>query len=168
MNPSPDEFDSIERQLHRLRPTEVSPEMMDRLVRSRRRAYIEPAAGEAGAWTILLSLWRRVWIPLTVCAVAGVGVLAIQSLFLLPEDQPMERPTIAKASSRQEFAPAQMENYLVGAREVAIVQGEDQRTYRLVRCTWIDREVYRAKEGDSQLYVLQAREQVVPVALEFY
>ena len=89
-------------------------------------------------------------------------------MFPSPENLPAEQPKVAKAPSRQEFAPAEMENYLVGASEVAIVQGEDQRAYRLVRCTWIDREVYRAKEGDSQLYVLQAREQVIPVALEFY
>lgn len=137
--------DEIERELAQLSPATPPDPLLARL----------HAAPPGARKIIRFSLW----IPLAAAAACAVVY------FALPERVP-PRPAIPVAAHAETFRPVETDRFLVSARDLGVVELQPGQPYRLVHCVWADRETFASERGPARLEVRQAREQIVPVALE--
>ena len=143
--------DPIEERLEGLRPSEPSPTLMERLLAAQPESRIvrmpeHEAKVVRGPW-----LARVAW-------AAAAAAVAILTLVLRPT-RPKPAPLTFTVESR---------SYLLNADDLGVVAPEPDRPYRLVRCVWLEDDKYRTADGRSSLRHANAREQIVPVALETY
>lgn len=96
------------------------------------------------------------WLPFAAAACA---------LFLLvrPGTPP---PRTAPVGRVETFRPIEADRYLLSTDDLGVVELRPGEPYRLLRCVWADRETFRSEQGPAHLEVSQAREQIIPVALE--
>ena len=135
----------------------------DRRARRQVRAdsiHQEPAFAER------VSRWFAEWWWLPAGATTVVVGGLILSLRAAPSVSTVAN--LAPQPVRHVYTPEQVDNYLVEARDLGVFVGSDNRPYKLVRATWVDEADYRAADGNSRMLVTDAREQLVPVALEVY
>jgi hypothetical protein len=137
--------EEIERELERLTPAAPPAALLVRLHDARcapRKVAIFPR-----------------WLPL---AAAACALLLLQ---LRPSVQPPLRlaPSIGSVET---FQPIETDRYLLSAQDLGVIELQPGRPYRLVHCVWADRETFWSERAASYLEVRQAREQIVPVALE--
>jgi len=168
MNPPLPEPDPLEQQLDELKPAAVPGHLRQRLLSSRSQVRL-PARNRAPGWDWTRTALRWSWAPL---AAAAVVVL----LFTLRPSTPTA-PAPPPASTEAALPPTELERvftadqadqFLVRAEPLDVVVAENGTPYQLVRCTWIDRETYRAPDSDERVQLIQARNQIVPVALRLY
>lgn len=137
--------EEIEHELARLTPAAPPPELLIRLHEARRAPR-------------KVATFPR-WLPL---AAAACALLLLQ---LRPSVQPRSRPA-PSTGSVETFRPVETDRYLLSAQDLGVIELQPGRPYRLVHCVWADRETFRSERVASYLEVRQAREQIVPVALE--
>jgi len=77
------------------------------------------------------------------------------------------RPAGPKPTPRV-FTAVESRSYLINADDLGVVATAPDRPFRLVRCVWLDDGNYRSNDGRSSMRLANAREQIVPVALEIY
>ena len=100
---------------------------------------------------------------------AGV-VLAFFIVHLTPRAEEkaarlaLTAPTVGQ---RQTFTASGVEGVLLQARDLGTFKNTGQQPVRRLECTWLDRGTYRGDDGVSQLRVLQARQEIIPVARSF-
>ncbi len=98
--------------------------------------------------------------------VSAAAAAACVAAFFAIRDQvpgPVAEPSVAYAET---FHPVETDQFLVSAQDLGVVELQPGQPYRLVHCVWADRESFASDRGQSRLEVRQAREQIVPVALE--
>ena len=143
--------DDLEQRLRSRRPAEPPPEFLRELFDAEppARAKIE---------------WLRIAVPLATAA-------AITLAFLVrPDRETAPKPGAVAASPAdfRVFLPVAQTSLLVEVREVAVVEREPARPYRLVRATWLDDITYAGDDGRSTLRRREPRSEIIPVALEIF
>ena len=144
--------EDIEVRLRALEPAAPPPELMRELI-----AAEPPAPGKIH--------WFRFALPLSTAAV-------IAFYFLIKVERPEKlAPVVAAGPSPADFRvflPIEQTSTLVEVREVAVVDREPSRPYRLVRATWLDDITYAGDDGRSTLRRQEPRSEIIPVALETF
>ena len=145
--------DPMEGRLDRLRPSELSPALMQRLLAARPEPLIVHVS-ECDAKVVRGPWFSRVaW---AAAAAAAVGILAVVLRPVTPEPAP------------RTFTAVESRSYLINANDLGVVTLGPDRPFRLVRCVWLDDDNYRSDDGRSSMRRANARAQIVPVALETY
>jgi hypothetical protein len=152
MNPP----DDLEQRLRALAPAPVPGHLRRRLAGARHQVRVPAKPRHApDGW---LAAWRQWWwAPLSATALVA-ATLALRNI------QP---PASAPAAVRV-FTAESADEFLLRAEPLELVWTESGQPFQLVRCTWIDRESYRAPVGDDRVQLYQARDEIVPVALRIF
>ena len=140
--------DDLEQRLRALQPADPPPELMRDL-----RAAQPSSRGKVH--------WLRFAMPLSAAAAL------VLAFVLYPE--PASKPAAAagpQPSDFRVFLPIERTNTLVEVRDVAVVDREPARPYRLVRATWLDDITYAGDDGQSTLRRQEPRSEIISVALE--
>ena len=144
--------DDLEQRLRALRPADPTPELMHELVIAE-----PPALGKIR--------WLQFALPLSAAAVIALG------FFIKPERVPPLVPDLTASvlpSDFRVFLPVEQTSTLVEVREVAVIEREPKRPYRLVRTTWLDDITYAGDDGISTFRRQEPRSEIIPVALEIF
>ncbi len=163
--------DPIEDALSRMKPAELSPELMARLTAARARvAPQEEKSRGRSAWSIFVTRWL---LPAVGCAAVAVATVAV-----LNSDHPGQQPQILADNpvppsmtlppGQDGPLPFDIEDRLVGAREVGLVVAPNQRPIRIMEFDWLQSDTLKPGDGGSAVRVETTRRQVVPVSLEVY
>ena len=142
--------DDIEERLRALRPADPEPERMRELL-----AAEPPAPGKIR--------WVRFAVPLS----AAAAIALFFTLHRAPEPAPVFKAA-AQPSDFRVFLPIAQTSTLVEVRDVAVIEREPTRPYRLVRATWLDDITYAGDDGHSTLRRREPRSEIIPVALEIF
>ncbi len=134
----------IERELSRLSPARVPGPMLARL-------HAAPP-------------FARKIVPFPVWIAFAAAAAVLVCFFALRPAQPGLPP---ETGTLETFQTVEVDHYLVGASDLGVVEIRPGEPYRLVHCVWADLETYRSASGPGRLEVRQARDQIVPIALEF-
>src|SRR5688500_15375018 len=123
----------------------MPPELMARLTAARAQVVAkEPASG---------GFWRRWLLPLA----AGSCAAAVALVFLKRQDPPKPvHPAIAAS----EPLPFEREDFLVGARDVGVLVGPNQRPYRVVEIEWLEHDTVRPSALGPAVRVETTRREV--------
>ena len=143
--------DDFEHRLRALRPAEPPRELMRDLLAA------EPPAPEK-------IRWLHIAIPL------GAAAAALAVIFLL-QREPESEPAIAvdvSPSDLRVFLPVEQTSTLIEVRDVAVIDRDPSRPYRVVRATWLDEITYAGDDGRSTLRRREPRSEIIPVALETF
>ena len=160
-----DDAEIMEQELGRLKPSAPNDALMHRLRSARRQVRAKPVHQDP-TFAERVSRWFADWWWLP----AGATTIVVGGLILsLRAAPPVSNiANLAPLPIQHVYTPEQVDNYLVEARDLGVFVGSDNRPYKLVRATWVDEADYRADDGNSRMLVTDAREQLVPVALEVY
>jgi hypothetical protein len=145
--------DPIENALEKMKPVELPASLMARLTAVRPQPV---AAGERP------SLLRRWLLPLASGACAALATVAVLKHLGAPATP---APAVTATAKEGHF---ESDGYLMGARNVGVVVGADQRAYRIVELEWLERNTVRPHESGPGVRVETMRRGVVPVALDIY
>lgn len=150
----------LEARLARLQPAEVPGHLLARLQAARPRAPHQPRPEPH---------WLVRWLLPVGAVVASVVIgFFIVRFTQLPEEKAARLTSNAPtAGQRQTFTATEVAGVLLQARDLGTFRNSGQPPFRLVECTWLDRGTYRGDDGVSQLRTLQARQEIIPVALTF-
>jgi hypothetical protein len=140
--------DPLEERLERMRPSQPSPELLQRLLAAEPDSKI--VNGPWRGTKILRSPW------LSWAAAAAAIVLG----FVLWPGKPR--------GDSPKFAAFQSSSYLVSATDVGVVAPQPDHPFRLVHCVWVEDDALHGSDPNSSVRMTQAREQIVPVAMETY
>ena len=144
--------EDIEARLRALEPAAPPPELIRELIAAK-----PPAPGEIH--------WFHFALPLSTAAVLAF-------CFLIKVERPEKpAPVVAAGPSPADFRvflPIEQTSTLVEVRDVAVVDREPSRPYRLVRATWLDDITYAGDDGRSTLRRWEPRSEIIPVALEIF
>jgi hypothetical protein len=164
--------DPIEDALSRMKPAELSPEQMARLTAA--RAEVAPKEPEKSRGRPAGSAWLTRWL----LPVMGCAAVALATVMVLESDKRGEpqrvladnhvRPFMTNPARQEGLVPFDMEDRLVGAREVGLVVAPNQRPIRIMEFDWLQSDTLKPGDGGSAVRVETTRRQVVPVALEVY
>jgi anti-sigma factor RsiW len=151
----------LEARLARLQPTEVPGHLLARLQAARPRAAHQPRPEPH---------WLLRWLLPAGVVAAGVaiGAFAVRTSHHAVEKAAPLAQAVPTAGRMQTFTANEVEAVLLDARDLGTFTSTGQQPIRLVECTWLDHETYRGDDGASQLRVLQARQEIIPVALPFH
>ena len=142
--------DDLEQRLRALQPAALAPERMRELL-----AAEPPAPGKV----------RRVWFAIPLSAAAALA------LAFFVNREPTAPPPIASVANPADvrvFLPIDRTSTLLEVRDVALVDHDPARPYRLVRTTWLDDTTYAGDDGKSTLRRREPRTEIIPVALEIF
>ena len=142
--------DDIEQRLRALQPAAPPPELMRDLL-----SAAPPSPGKIR--------WLRIAMPLSAAAALALAFV------LYPE--PVTAPAVAtgpQPSDFRVFLPIERTSTLVEMRDVAVIEREPARPYRLVRATWLDDITYAGDDGQSTLRRQEPRSEIIRVALETF
>ena len=142
--------DDLEQRLRALLPAAPPPDLMRDLL-----AAAPPSPGKIH--------WLRFALPLSAAA-------ALLLAFVLHRP-PVPAPVIADAASPSDFRiflPIEQTSTLVEVRDVAVIDREPSRPFRLVRATWLDDIIYAGDDGHSKLRRREPRTEIIRVALESF
>ena len=142
--------DDIEARLRALQPAAPPPELLRDLL-----AAEPPAPGKIH--------WVRFAVPLS----AAAALVLFFTFHRKPEPVPVFT-TEAQPSDFRVFLPVEQTSTLVEVRDVAVIEQESARPYRLVRATWLDDITYAGDDGRSTLRRQEPRSEIIPVALEIF
>ena len=145
--------DPIEEALERLKPEEMSPDLMARLTGVRSR--VVEAASPRGTF------WRRWLIP-----IAAGGCAAAIALTFLKRHEPSTPVHPVMAASAP--LPFERQDFLIGTRDVGMLVAPNQRPYRVVEIEWLEQDTVRPSERGPAVLVETTRREVIPVALEIF
>ena len=140
--------DDLEQRLRALRPATPPPDLMRDLL----------AAEPQSPGKIR---WLQFALPL--------GTAAALALVFVLHREPLPAPAVAhgaKPSDFRVFLPVEQISTLVEVRDVAVIEREPARPFRLVRATWLDDITYAGDDGRSTLRRRETRAEIIPVALE--
>lgn len=143
--------EDLEQRLRALQPAEPPPALIRELV-----AAAPPASEKIR--------WLRFAMPLGAAAALALG-------FLLHPREPQRAPAFTSDASPSDFRvflPIAQTSTLIEVRDVALIDRDPARTYRLVRATWLDDITYAGDDGHSTLRRREPRTEVIPVALETF
>ena len=142
--------DDLEDRLRALQPAAPPPELMRELL-----AAEPPGPGKIH--------WLKFAIPL--------GVAAALALAFVLQREPKAAPEVAagpQPSDFRVFLPIERTSTLLEVRDVAVIDREPSRPYRVVRATWLDDITYAGDDGHSTLRRQEPRSEIIPVALEIF
>ena len=142
--------DDIEHRLRALQPAAPPPELMRDLLAA---APLSPGKVR----------WLRFAMPLSAAAAL------VLAFVLYPE--PASKPAVAAGPQPADFRvflPIEQTSTLVEVRDVAVIDREPARPYRLVRATWLDDITYAGDDGQSTLRRQEPRSEIISVALETF
>ncbi len=142
--------DDIEERLRALRPAEPPPALIREWL-----ATEPPAPGKVR--------WLRFALPLSAAA-----ALVLAFVFHREVGLPTANPSSINPSDFGVFLPVELTSTLIEARDVAVVESDPARPYRLVRRTWLDDITYAGDDGRSTLHRREPRSEIIPVALETF
>ena len=142
--------DDIEQRLRALQPAAPPPELMRELLTAE-----PPALGKIR--------WVRFALPLS----AAAALALFFTFHREPEPAPVFT-TEAQPSDFRVFLPIEQTSTLIEVREVAVIEREPSRPYRLVRATWLDDITYAGDDGHSTMRRREPRSEIIPVALETF
>ena len=141
--------DDLEERLRALQPAAPPPDLMRDLF-----AAEPPSPGKIR--------WLRFALPLSAAA-------ALALTFALHREPAQPAVTAGpQPSDFRVFLPVERTSTLVDVREVAVIEREPARPYRLVRATWVDDITYAGDDGHSTLRRQEPRSEIIPVALEIF
>ena len=143
--------DDIEQRLRALQPAAPPPELMRELLTAE-----PPALGKIR--------WVRFALPLS----AAAALALFFTFHREPEPKPAEVATGPQPSDFRVFLPIEQTSTLIEVREVAVIEREPSRPYRLVRATWLDDITYAGDDGHSTLRRQEPRSEIIPVALDIF
>ena len=143
--------DELEQRLRALQPAAPPPELMRELI-----AAEPPAPGKIR--------WVRFALPLSAAAALALAFV----LHRQPEQQSAMVATGPQPSDFRVFLPIEQTSTLIEVREVAVIDREPARPFRLVRATWLDDITYAGDDGHSTLRRREPRSEIIPVALETF
>ena len=138
--------DDLEERLRALQPAAPPPDFIRSLL-----AAAPPSPGKIR--------WLRFAIPLSAAA-------ALALAFGLHREPPPARA--AEPSDFRVFLPVAQTSTLVEVRDVAVIEREPARPFRLVRATWLDDITYAGDDGRSTLRRREPRTEIIPVVLESF
>ena len=141
--------DDLEERLRALQPAALPSDLMRDL-----RAAEPPSPGKIR--------WLRFALPLSAAA-------ALALAFVLHREP--AQPSVAagpQPSDFRVFLPIERTSTLVDVREIAVIEREPARPYRLVRATWVDDITYAGDDGHSTLRRQEPRSEIIPVALDIF
>ena len=144
--------DELEQRLRALQPADPTPKLMRDLL-----AAEPPARGKI--------VWLRIAVPLATAAAIALAFLVKPDREVACKPQPI---AVASPSDFRVFLPVAQTSLLVEVREVAVVEREPSRPYRLVCATWLDDITYAGDDGRSTLRRREPRSEIIPVALEIF
>ena len=139
--------DDLEQRLRALQPAEPPPALIRSLL-----------AAEPGKIR-----WLPFALPLSAAA-------ALALAFALHREPP-PAPAVANAAQPSDFRvflPVGQTSTLLEVRDVAVIDREPARPFRLVRATWLDDITYAGDDGRSTLRRREPRTEIIPVALEIF
>ena len=142
--------DDLEQRLRSLLPSAPPPELMRDLL-----AAEPPSPGKIR--------WVRFALPLSAAA-------ALALAFVLHRE-PEPAPAVAagpQPSDFRVFLPIEQTSTLMELRDVAVIDREPSRPYRLVRATWLDDITYAGDDGRSTFRRQEPRSEIIPVVLETF
>lgn len=142
--------DDLEQRLRALQPAGPPPELMRDLFAA------EPT-----------SPGKIRWLPFAI----PLGAAAALALAFVLHREPVAAPMIAAGPQPSDFRvylPVERTSTLVEMRDVAVVEREPARPYRLVRATWLDDITYAGDDGQSTLRRREPRSEIIRVALETF
>ena len=140
--------DDLEQRLRALQPADPPQDLIRSLL-----AAAPPSPGKI--------CWLRFAIPLSAAA-------ALALAFVLHRE-PVPAPAVAaapKPSDFRVFLPIAQTSTLIEVRDVAVIDREPARPYRVVRATWLDDITYAGDDGHSTLRRREPRSEIIRVALE--
>ena len=100
-----------------------------------------------------------------------LAAAAALALALVLQREPEPTPAVAvgpQPSDFRVFLPVEQTSTLVEVRDVAVVDREPARPYRLVRATWLDDITYAGDDGRSTFRRQEPRSEIIPVVLETF
>ncbi len=142
--------EDLERRLRALQTAAPPPALMRSLL-----AAAPPSPGKIR--------WLRFAVPLSAAAALALAFV------LFREAAPA--PVVANGLSPSDFRvflPIAQTSTLIEVRDVALIDRDPSRTYRLVRATWLDDITYAGDDGQSTLRRREPRTEIIPVALETF
>jgi len=151
-----DPLSEIENRLQKLTPAQLPSGLGSRLKSA------DPSARK---------ITGQPWIWLSLAAAASIAIAAawiVRSHRANSAPDLAAQPSLLTPDEIRIYTPISSRNLLLDAREIGVIQPHNSPPVRLVHCLWIDDSTYRADQGNDHLEVTQAREQIIPVALEIY
>ena len=142
--------DDLEHRLRAVQPATPPPELMRALL-----AAEPPSPGKIR--------WVRFALPLSAAA-----ALALAFVLHHESEAPPAVAAGPQPSDFRVFLPIEQTSTLVEVRDVAVIDREPARPYRLVRATWLDDITYAGDDGRSTFRRREPRSEIIPVALETF
>jgi hypothetical protein len=152
-----EEQDPVETLLARMKPAEMSNDLMARLTAV--RSKIAPAPKSR------FEFFTRFFIP--AATVACVAVLTVKFL-----DGGVQKPTNALAAAAptpsQNTMPVVVQDNMLQAREMGVMVGPNRQPYRVMEYQWVESEIIMPGANVPPVRLETTRRQIVPVQIEVY
>ncbi len=152
-----EEKDSLETLLERMRPAQMSNDLMARLTAA--RATIAPARSR---WATGFLRWFA-----PVGAVAGVAFLTVKVLDSAPDAKP-QTADISPAPAVTKTMPVLVQDNMLKAREMGVIVGPNRQPYQVMEYQWVESETIVPGANAPAVRVETTRRHIVPVELEIY
>lgn len=141
--------DELEPRLRALQPAAPPADLLRRLL-----AAAPPSPGKIR------------WLPFALPLSAAAALALAFGLHRAPVPAAPAAPSAARPSDFHVFLPIAHTSTLIEVRDVALIDREPARPYRLVRATWLDDTTYAGDDGHSKLRRREPRSELLHIALE--